>query len=96
MRALRLSPKAFSDLDGIWEHSAREWGMDQAETYLREINRAFEILRRTPEIATAVDHVRLGLRRFPSGSHVIFLRFTTERLDVVRILHGRMDARSHL
>jgi toxin ParE1/3/4 len=96
MRALRLSPKARSDLDDIWEHSAETWGVDQAEAYLRELNQAFELLGRTPEISTPADHLRLGLRRFPSGSHVIFQRFTREQLDILRVLHGRMDARSHL
>jgi plasmid stabilization system protein ParE len=30
------------------------------------------------------------------GSHIVFYRFTGARLDVIRILHRRMDVASHL
>jgi toxin ParE1/3/4 len=96
MRELLLSPRARSDLDGIWDYTAQIWGLEKAEAYLREINQAFELLRHSPHIAAPYDHIRLGLRRFPSGSHAIFLRSTRDSLKIVRVLHAKMDINAHL
>ena len=32
-----LSPRAESDLDEIWDYTAERWGLDQTETYTRDI-----------------------------------------------------------
>jgi toxin ParE1/3/4 len=40
--------------------------------------------------------VRRGYRQYPSGSHVLFYRFTADGIDVVRILHERMDYERHI
>jgi hypothetical protein len=32
-----LSPRAQADLDDIWDYTADRWGLDQAETYTRDI-----------------------------------------------------------
>jgi len=32
-----LSPKAKSDLSGIWDYTFEEWGVEQAEKYVREL-----------------------------------------------------------
>ena len=48
--------------------------------------------------STALDisDVRQGYRKIRSGSHVIFFKVTGEGIDVVRILHQRMDFERHL
>ena len=53
-------------------------------------------LAAAPEIAKACDAVRPGYRRHLVGAHVIFFRMASEGIDVVRILHGRMDLSRHL
>lgn len=40
--------------------------------------------------------MRAGYYKFRSGSHVFFFRLTDSGIDVVRILHGRMDFEKHL
>jgi toxin ParE1/3/4 len=41
----------------------------------------------------STNEVRSGYRRFAVGAHVLFYRRTTpdERIEIVRILHRRMD-----
>jgi toxin ParE1/3/4 len=68
----------------------------QAEAYLRQIQTALQALAAAPEIAKPCDAVRLGYRRYPTGAHVILFRMAPEGIDVVRILHGRMDFSRHL
>jgi len=37
-----------------------------------------------------------GYRKVRAGSHIIFFKVTTDGIDVVRILHQKMDFNRHL
>jgi len=37
-----LSPRARADLDDIWNYTAQRWGTDQAEDYIRLVQKAIE------------------------------------------------------
>ena len=87
-----LSPAARADLEQIWEYTCARWDYDQAEQYLREIQRAIERVADNPMIGRACDEVRAGYRKHAVGSHVVYYRIVSvEVIDVVRILHQRMD-----
>jgi len=96
MTAHRLSPRAQADLEDIWDYTAERWGARRAEAYIRQIYGAVEALAVTPSIARRCDEVRPGYWKHPVGSHVIFFRRYPYGIDVVRILHGRMDFERHL
>ncbi len=91
-----LSPRARSDLDEIWDYTAERWGLDQAERYIRAIQSAVESLAKDPTLGRGCDDIRPGYRKYPVGSHILFYRLTDEGLDVVRILHRRMDVERRL
>jgi toxin ParE1/3/4 len=91
-----LSPLARADLDKIWEHTAKRWDDDQAEAYLRLIQTVFEAVAANPKLGRQYDEVRAGYRRHRAGSHLILYRETSDGIDIVRVLHERMDIGSHL
>ncbi len=91
-----LSPRAQADIDDIWNYTVKRWSVDQAERYLRLIQAEIGNLASDPLRGRACDEVRLGYRRGYAGSHVIFHRVEDHRIDVVRILHRRMDFERHL
>jgi toxin ParE1/3/4 len=49
-----------------------------------------------PSLGRECTEVRRGYRMYPSGSHVLFYRQTADGIDVVRILHERMDYERHI
>ena len=91
-----LSPLARADLDGIWDYSAEQWGETQAERYIRELWQAIEFVATDPRRGRACDDIRAGYHKYAVGRHVLFFRLTAAGIDVVRILHGRMDFDRHL
>jgi toxin ParE1/3/4 len=92
-----LSPAARADLEQIWDYTRDRWGVDQAETYAHEIQRAIERVVDNPEIGRACDEVRPGYRKHGVGSHTLYYRILrVDVIDVVRILHQRMDIDQHL
>lgn len=94
---LTLTPKARQDLDSIWSFSRERWGAEQAEAYVRLIAGALERLAQGAIAGRDASAVKPGYWRHAVGSHVVFYRLAgTETLEVVRILHQRMDLPRHL
>jgi len=92
-----LSPATQADLEQIWDYTRGRWGVDQAEEYLRQLQRAIERAAANPRIGRACDEVRPGYRKLAAGSHTLFYRvIALAVIDVVRILHQRMDVDRHL
>ena len=97
MSCYLLSPAAQANLEQIWDYTHGLWGVDQAEEYLRELQRAIERVAANPRIGRACDEIRPGYRKLAAGSHTLFYRVTAEGvIDVVRVLHQRMDVDRHL
>ena len=49
-----------------------------------------------PSLGKPRDDLYEALRVYPAGRHLIFYLSTPRGIDVVRILHERMDFPSHL
>ncbi len=96
MNSYRLTPAAQGDLSSIWDCTEEHWDVQQAETYLVEIRAAIERIADDPDRGRVCDDVREGYRRYAIGSHVIFYRSRTDGVDVIRVLHQRMDPTRHL
>ncbi|MDB6090359.1 MAG: plasmid stabilization protein ParE [Gammaproteobacteria bacterium] len=91
-----LRPRAQADLNDIWDYTADRCGLDQAETDIRQLWSDIEAAADKPSLGRECSEVRQGYRKYPSGSHVLFYRLTADGIDVVRILHERMDYERHI
>jgi toxin ParE1/3/4 len=85
MSQVVLSPKAKSDLSGIGDYTFVEWGVDQADKYVRELWAAIQEQASDHTTSTDISDVRPGYRKFGSGSHVIFFKLIDDGIDVIRI-----------
>ncbi|MBU9518003.1 type II toxin-antitoxin system RelE/ParE family toxin [Burkholderia multivorans] len=94
-RTVRLTPLAEADLEAIWAYTYERWSLDQAERYIGELSTAFERLARWESVGWP-SRAGGNYSRYLVGSHVVFYRETTETLDVIRVLHQRMDVDRHL
>lgn len=86
-----LSPAAVGDLDAIWTFGEERWGVAQAESYARSIQRAVETVAADPRRGRPCDEVRPGYRKFAVGAHMLFYRPHPDGIDIVRVLHQRID-----
>ena len=97
MRGYLLSPAAQADLSQIWDYSARNWGEAQADRYILAIRDACAAIADGDKPGRAIDDIRPGYRTLAVQSHFLFYRVAdTGLIDVVRILHQRMDVAAHL
>ncbi len=96
MPEYRFRPKVRADLDAIWDCTYSNWGPKQARHYLTDIKRVCTQLMRNPQLGKVRDDLHSGLRVYPAGKHLIFYLEMDDGIDVVRVLHERMDIRRHL
>ena len=86
-----LSEIADKDLEDIFDYTFDEFGFDQAEKYLLEIEEIFQNLIINPQIGKKRDEIKQGLYSFPKDNHIIFYRILDNHIRIVRVLHGRRD-----
>ncbi|WP_182178929.1 type II toxin-antitoxin system RelE/ParE family toxin [Methylobacterium radiotolerans] len=91
----RFTPLARSDLEEIWRYSSGQWSADQADRYHLDIVNAATELANGAKSGRPVE-VRAGYLKYRVGSHFIFYRRTDAGIEVIRILHQRMDTDSHI
>jgi toxin ParE1/3/4 len=92
-----LTPRARHDLSEIWDYSAVQWGATQADRYIRLITSACAALADGRTKGRSAQAIRPGYFRQTVGSHVLFYRARKRGgIEIVRILHQRMDVERHL
>lgn len=62
-----LRPRAQRDIEEIWDYSAANWGLVQADAYTRQIQRALEGLAAEPRHGRTCDEIRAGYRNILSA-----------------------------
>ncbi|GAA2087861.1 MULTISPECIES: type II toxin-antitoxin system RelE/ParE family toxin [Brevibacterium] len=96
MKEYRLTPAAKRDISSIWDFTQERWDAHQAETYVTDIRSAIERIAAQPDRGRACDEIRRGYRRYSIGSHLLFYVENGNYIDIIRILHQRMDPSRHL
>ncbi|HWV14874.1 MAG TPA: type II toxin-antitoxin system RelE/ParE family toxin [Cellvibrio sp.] len=86
-----LSPEAESDLGDIFDYTQQQFGIDQAATYLSELEENFMRLIANPQLGRERNEICEGLRSLTPSSHVIFYRTHDDHIRIIRILHGSRD-----
>lgn len=87
----RISLAATNDLESIWLYSRHVWSERQADRYCRSIMDEINAICSQPYAGVNYGHVRTGYYASKVKSHLIFYRIKCDQLEVVRILHERMD-----
>jgi toxin ParE1/3/4 len=93
---LHKQHRARDDLLEIWLYTAEEWGAEQADRYLDLIQAGFDRLRENPFLGIDYGSIRAGYRRLMVERHRIFYTVTAERIEIVRVLHERMNMTKQL
>lgn len=91
-----LSPAAEADLDGIWNYTADNWSIEQADRYIASIMEACASISIDGRKGRPIPKVRKGYCKLAVGTHFIVFRLADSHVDIVRILHQRMDIPAHL
>lgn len=101
MPIILITPAAQTDLINIWIYIARD-NPEAADRTYQAAEKTFEAIAAMPGIGTAYWTMRAklkGLRFFPVKqfhNYIIYYREITEGIEIVRVLHARMERNRRL
>ncbi len=97
MAKLILRQEAIDDLTDIWEYTANTWSENQADKYYETIKLACADISNKPSLGKEYLEIGKKLLGYRINKHIIFYHLATdEEVEVIRILHERMDLKSRL
>ncbi|MBK8549581.1 MAG: type II toxin-antitoxin system RelE/ParE family toxin [Ignavibacteria bacterium] len=92
-----INKKALEDIDNIWIYTAENWSIKQADRYYNLIFDEIEYIADNFEMSRDCGRIRKGYRYSKVKSHLIFFKKSNDNeIEVVRILHERMDIENRL
>jgi toxin ParE1/3/4 len=89
---LLWSPEAEGDLVAIWRWGAEAWSEELSDRHLFDIELACERLFDNPPFGKARGDLVPSVRSVPMAPHVIFYRPLARGIEIIRVLHQRIDA----
>ena len=95
-RTFKISKKAISDLEEIWLYTVEHWSVEQADRYYNLIFEEIAYICKNENAGKPMEHVRKGYKVAKVKSHLIFYKITNDAIEIVRILHERMDIDNRL
>ncbi len=92
-----ISEKALEDINNIWIDTAENWSVEQADRYYNLIIDEIEYTVSHFDAARDCEKIRKSYRCSKVKSHLIFFKKEkTNKIEVVRVLHERMDIENRL
>jgi toxin ParE1/3/4 len=92
-----LTYSALKDLNEIWNYTCETWSEQQADVYYNLIIVTCQKLAANPLLGKKYEKVNRELFSYKAGEHLIFFRIINKtEIEVIRLLHNRMDLKSHL
>ena len=92
----RISATAIKDLEGIWKYTFTNWSKDQADRYHNLLMNEIEFVAENRTSGKSMDQIKEGYLVTYVKSHMIFFKRNEEIVEVIRILHQKMDVESNL
>ena len=87
-----ISEKALDDINNIWIYTAENWSVEQADRYYNLIIDEIEYIVPNFDMARDFGKIRKSYRNSKVKSHLIFFKKDkTNEIEIVRVLHERMD-----
>lgn len=92
-----ISEKAIEDINKIWVYTAENWSVEQADRYYNLILDEVEFIAQNFEMARDFGSIRKSYRYSKVKSHLVFFKKNKfNEIEVIRVLHERMDVESRL
>ena len=97
MASYRLTNKATEDLSSIWNYTIDTWSENQADYYFRLLLDSCQDIADGIVTGKQYEGIYTGLLGKKAGKHIIFYRIVNRNVvEIVRILHERMDLRKRI
>jgi toxin ParE1/3/4 len=91
-----LTNKAVEDLSSIWNYTYKVWSEKQADKYYKQIIDCCRDIAENPELGRYYDEINSNILGYKTKQHIVFYRINQQDIEILRILHVRMDLKSRM
>ncbi len=92
-----LSNKAVEDLSEIWNYTYDARSENQADKYYNLLIGFCKQIAENPKIGKSYEEIDKSIFGYRASHHIIFYRIIkAKEIEVLRILHGRMDLKNKI
>jgi toxin ParE1/3/4 len=92
----KITKAAVKDLEDIWTFTKKTWTEKQADRYYQLIIDEIQFNVKKPYLGSQYEQIRAGYRGSKVKSHLIFYKLNNNQVEIIRILHVRMNLLDHL
>jgi toxin ParE1/3/4 len=96
MEKYQLTNKAENEIEGIYEYSILNFGLNIAQEYVSGLHECFVTLADNQSWGNDYEFIKPGLLRYECRSHSVYYQNTEYGILVVRILGNKQDPARHL
>jgi len=96
MLKLKIKPEAENDLSKIYEYTASNWGIEQADSYQDGLYAGMKLITTQEQLGKEYPHAEMPYRKLHFKRHLLFYRIENRTCIIIRILHDRMDIKQHI
>lgn len=93
---LVIAPAAKDDLKNIYQFGLSRWGQLQSDNYLENLKSQLWLLTEQPLLGVERAELLPGIRSLPIESHILFYSVNGNKIEIIRVLHGRQDPKRQL
>jgi toxin ParE1/3/4 len=94
--SLVLSLEATEDRKDIVAYGVANWGREQAQRYNQKLKNGLAAIQLNPKIGRTHQELPFGYLLYHIERHYIIYVVAGMRIEVIRILHDRMDLSQHI
>lgn len=91
----RITYPAEEDMVEVWRYTFRKWGEEQADLYIDTLLLRYIWLTDNPSLWKPRPEIAADMYSYTHKSHVIFFHVTNDVMDILRVLHVKMDFPRH-
>ncbi len=92
-----FSNKAVEDLSKIWDYTYEVWSEEQADKYYCQLLDYCQALADNQSLGKKYNEISDELLGYRANQHTVFYRkLKTNDIEIVRILHSRMDLKNRI
>ncbi len=95
MHKYRITPRARDDLENIGRYTLQQWGKNQRNIYLKQLEIRFKWLLENTLLGKHRTDIQEVFYSFPQGEHVVFYLIHNEGIDIIGVPHKEMDILSY-
>ncbi len=96
MVTLHITDRAALEIEQVQEYTKQQWGQDQADKYIADIDRILQLLQEYPDLLQTKTQISQYLKFYATGKHILVFEKINDEIYLITVKHTAMDLDSRM